>query len=446
MNRLLKAIKVIAINVAILAILVEVVSIVAYYSQNGAFFYAHSPHNVDPALIIPDTKANQGGGQATTAQQLHPYFGFIDKVGIEHRLPYMQTGHATNNFGFGSIYNYPFKKDNANQFIVGVFGGSVAANYSFFEIEKNILVAALKQLPALADKEIIVLPFAVGGYKQPQQLIVLSYFLSIGQEMDLAVNIDGFNEVALSYLNYQHGLESSLPCDAIFLPMVNLATGNLSKEEMEVTLAVLKEKENLANSARSLQSSVTATGYELTWLRSRYLISSYRQDIAKLEELRIAKGRTEQSYMQVPAGPKVGADEAIKQMAERWSSSSLMMKQLLDQQHIPFFQFLQPNQYIKTRRVFSEKEKAIAFAENSQFRPGAEKGYPLLLAEFAKFKQAGMNAFNAINIFDDVSQPVYTDDCCHYNQEGNTIFCQYVARTITEVLSKDARFNQSVPK
>lgn len=444
MNKLGKAAKVIAINLAILAVLIEVVSITAYYFQNKAFFYAHSTRSIDPDLAIPEATQNQGNGQATIVQQLHPYFGFIDKVGIEHPLPYLQSGHAANNYGFSSIYRYPFKKQNPNQFIVGIFGGSVAANYSFFEIDRHILAAALNQLPALANKEIIVLPFAVGGYKQPQQLLVLSYFLSIGQDIDLAINIDGFNEVSLAYMNYQHGLESSMPSDFILLPMVNLATGNLSKDELELTLEILREKENLANSVSSLASSRTATGYELSWLRSRYLIRSYRENLVKLDQLRIAKGPSGQSFMQLPAGPTISADEALKQMAERWSASSLLMKQLLDQRNIPYFQFIQPNQYAESRRVFSEKEKAIAFSETSAFKPGAEKGYPLLLIEFGKLRQAGLNAFNAVHVFDDVSEPVYSDNCCHYNEEGNTVFGKYVARTITEALSKDARFNQSV--
>ncbi len=448
MNRLRKAIKVIVINLVILAVLVEVVSIAAYYFQNKAFFYGRSTRGIGPELTIPEATANQGGGQAANVQQLHPYFGFIDKAGIEHRLPYLQTGHPANNFGFASIYNYPFKRQEPNQFIVGIFGGSVAANYSFFEIEELILAKALKQLPALADKEIIILPFAIGGYKQPQQLIVLNYFLSIGQELDLAIDIDGFNEVALSYSNYKHGIESSMPIDYIFLPLVNLATGNLSKEELELTLAILKAKENLANSVKSLEAASTATGYELAWMRSRYFARSYREEIAKLDQARVAKGRSEQSFMQIPEGPKVSVDEAFKRVAERWSASSLMMKQLLDQRNIPYFQFIQPNQYVETQRVFSEKEKSIAFTfdDNTPFRIGVRKGYPLLLAELDKLRQAGLNVFNAVNIFDDVREPVYIDNCCHYNQEGTTVFCNYVARIITEALSKDARFNHTAAK
>ena len=53
--------------------------------------------------------------------------------------------------------------------------------------------------------------FSHEGYKQPQQLLILSYFLSIGQSFDVVVNIDGFNEVAMSPLNDARGLDISMP-------------------------------------------------------------------------------------------------------------------------------------------------------------------------------------------------------------------------------------------
>jgi hypothetical protein len=257
-----KALKVVIINLIILVVLAEVASNITYYVWTRDFFYTRTSNKLDAGLTVPESGApvGRGGVQQEMVQQLHPYFGFIDKVGLDHRPPYAQTSHLANNFGFGSTYPYPFRKRNANQFVVGVFGGSVAANYAFFELEVPTLATALKQLPELAGKEVLILPFAIGGYKQPQQLIVLNYFLSIGQDLDLAINIDGFNEVALGYLNYQHRTEISMPSDFILLPMVNLAIGNLSKEELALTLEVINTRDRLADSVKSLGTSRTATG------------------------------------------------------------------------------------------------------------------------------------------------------------------------------------------
>jgi hypothetical protein len=444
MSKLPKAIKIVAINLIILVVLCELVSITTYYVWTRDFFYTRSADRVDSTLTVPET-VNRGGGQQEMVQQLHPYFGFIDKAGLNHKFPYSQTSHVANNLGFASNYPYPFKKQNSNQFVVGVFGGSVAANYAFFEIEQQILATALKKLPELSGKEIIILPFAIGGYKQPQQLLVLSYFLSIGQEFDLVINIDGFNEVALAYLNYQRGSDLSTPSDFIFLPMVNLATGNLSREELALTLEVIKKKERQADSVKSLNSARTATGYVLGWLWARYATRSYREEVVRLDQAHAGKGPSEQSYMQMPAGKKLTESEALEAMVALWSRSSLMMKQLLDRKKTPYFHFVQPNQYVQTSRVMSREERAVAFNEASPFRPGAVKGYPLMTAELDKLQQAGLNVFSAVNVFDTISEPVYMDDCCHYNQAGNVAFCNYVATTVTQTMSNESRLKQLLP-
>ena len=73
------------------------------------------------------------------------------------------------------------------------------------------LAAALAAAPAFRGRDIVPLCFSHEGYKQPQQLLILSYFLSIGQAFDVVVNIDGFNEVAISPLNDARGLDISMP-------------------------------------------------------------------------------------------------------------------------------------------------------------------------------------------------------------------------------------------
>lgn len=444
MIKLGKTLKVVTANLVILVVLSELASIATYYFWTGDFFYTRSSNKLDPGLTMPGAGATMDGGgvQQEMVQQLHPYFGFIDKVGVDHRTQYSQMSHLANNFGFASTHPYPFKKQNSNQFLVGVFGGSVAANYAFFEMEAQTLATAFEQLPELAGKEVIILPFAIGGYKQPQQLLVLNYFLSIGQELDLAINIDGFNEVALGYLNYQHRTEISMPSDFILLPMVNLATGNLTREELELTLEVVNKRDRLASSIRSLGASRTATGYVLTWLWAQNAMRSYRKQLVDLDQSHVSSGRSDQSYMQIPGVMALGEDEAFEAMVALWSRSSLMMKQLLDQRKIPYFQFLQPNQYVKTRRVLGKEERAVAFSEASPFLPGTLKGYPLLLDEITNLRQAGVNVFSAVEVFDSISEPVYLDNCCHYNKVGNLAFGNYVANSIAQILKSDTTLKQ----
>ncbi|HBB95704.1 MAG TPA: hypothetical protein DC054_09970 [Blastocatellia bacterium] len=438
MRKLKTALKIVFINLAILVLLIEGVSVATYFKTTGKFFYAQSGSR--PIIGFSTLPTEQRREKEITQQQLHPYFGFADRVGLSHRLSDSQTDHVSNNFGFASVHPYPFKRQNPNQFIVGILGGSVATYYSYFELENNILSAQLKKLPGLANKEIIVLPLAMGGFKEPQQLIVLNYFLSLGQDLDLVINIDGFNEIVLSYINYKDGLDTSMPGDFAFMPLVNLATGNTSAEELQLTLQVLKDRKTLKDSITSAETSRTATGYLIACLRGRMAQRRYRQGVFDLNELRISSTRSGESLVQTPIRAIANEDQALEQIVASWASASLMMKQLLDQRHIPYFEFVQPNQYHPTGRVFSKDEATIAINPASNFRVPVTKGYPLLLAEIGRMQQNGIAVQSAVNVFDRVSEDVYVDDCCHFNARGNRVFGEYVANAIQQALSREDRY------
>src|SRR5256885_10585994 len=95
------------------------------------------------------------------------------------------------------------------------------------------------------------------------------------------------------------------------------------------------------------------------------------------------------------------------------------MNDLLAARKIPYFEFIQPNQYYPTNRQFSADEKKIAFDEKSQYKEGTIKGYPKLLAKVSSLQARGVKVFNAVNLFDETRDPVYSDVCCHYNDVGN---------------------------
>ena len=100
-----------------------------------------------------------------------------------------------NNYGFSFLsdpIDYPFVPKNNDTYIVAIFGGSVATHYA--RHEREAIETALSNHPKLQDKEVRVLPFAQGGWAQPQSLQALSYFGSTNQRFDLVINIDGFNE------------------------------------------------------------------------------------------------------------------------------------------------------------------------------------------------------------------------------------------------------------
>src|SRR5688572_18729813 len=218
----------VAINVLIFLALAEAAAIGFYYVQHGAFFYT-------AARESPPALAETSRGELS-ADVLHPYFGPIHRPGVRPQ---------TNNIGFGSKQPFPFARTSDRQFLVGIFGGSVAR--AFCDRGTPRLIAALQRDRALAGREVVPLCFSHEGYKQPQQLIVLAYFLSLGQQFDLVVNIDGFNEVALGSRNQERGRDISMPSPIHIDPLLNLidpATLTPARVQALARISLYKERLN----------------------------------------------------------------------------------------------------------------------------------------------------------------------------------------------------------
>jgi hypothetical protein len=122
------------------------------------------------------------------------------------------------------------------------------------------------------------------------------------------------------------------------------------------------------------------------------------------------------------------AGHVMKDIADQWAAASLMMQTMLAARAVPYFHFLQPNQYFTTR-AFTDAERRTAFNAGSPFRDGAERGYPLLIAASGALA-AQERFFSAVGIFDTVSAPVYIDDCCHYTLAGNHALADFIAASV----------------
>ncbi len=94
--------------------------------------------------------------------------------------------------------------------MVAVLGGSVA---SYFAVNgTRRLEADLAGSPRFADQHFVFVNLALGGYKEPQQLMTMAYLMTLGAQFDLVLNIDGFNEVALHELeNAGHHIFPAFP-------------------------------------------------------------------------------------------------------------------------------------------------------------------------------------------------------------------------------------------
>lgn len=164
--------------VAIGAATLEIAALAWYATRHSALYYT----DARPALTHEDSRVDR------LAHQIHPYFGFSVRPGTpgsrfagpnsvegsETDAPWLDL--RSNNFGFYDRRDYPTA--DPDEFIVGIFGGSVAHSLAIRAGAR--LAEQLESAPLAAGREVVVLNFASGSYKQPQQVLILAYFLTLG--------------------------------------------------------------------------------------------------------------------------------------------------------------------------------------------------------------------------------------------------------------------------
>ncbi|MEG4228025.1 hypothetical protein QUA35_17290 [Microcoleus sp. N9_B2] len=424
---------IIAVNLAIAFICLEALSLAFYFINQKQFFYTRTKGK---EKAVEDIERIGIRLDESIVERLHPFFGYVLKQGA---FPNENLKLKVNKEGFYSLYEYPFIKTNKNQFIIGIFGGSVANNFAVNEYVHRRLSNKLKTYPEFANQEIIVLNFGNGGYKQPQQLLILNYFLTLGQELDLVINIDGFNEVALSNLNNKAQLEIGMPSVQHIQPLTSLANNNLSPEAMSSIVQINENKKQLKAGIDKLQTCQLALCHAVTSLQVKQLLNNYQQAVVKYDaQVKQSNPDTANSgIVYIPKADFVLQDAAaFDKIASMWYESSIGMNQILSSRQIKYFHLIQPNQYYPTKRAFTAKENEIAIDQKSPYIEGVKKGYPVLLSKVDDLQKAGVNIFNAVNILDNTKETVYKDACCHYNSVGEEVLANYVSSSIIKVVRK----------
>ena len=347
---------------------------------------------------------------------LHPFLGFVRDPDAAKRI---------SEYGFMlQDGDTSLPQRTKETLIVGIFGGSVAAGFS--GRGRAPFVEALQSFPEFADKEIVVVSYAMGGYKQPQQLMALNYLMLLGGELDVAINLDGYNEIAL-----HHGPNAEQGVFPMYPTAWNWRVRNLEDEHLR----------GLAGGIlylRSWQNSLRSTLMNGVWRHSptvnfvwKNVDDQLTRSINKKHEVINAYKPEAQTY--AATGPRVefAEDAVLDHLVEVWSRSSLQMAHLSKANGIRYFHFLQPNQYVEGSKPMGSEERAIAIKETVRSEV-ARKGYDRLIAEGQRLKAQGVPFFDLTTIFENVQDPTYADSCCHLNQRGKTIEGEAIARTLAE--------------
>ena len=343
----------------------------------------------------------------------HPYLGWDDLNRLE------QVRQESARFRAG---------DFDESFEILVIGGSVSGL-----VAKNggpVLRQRLEADPRLNGRKVIVLSHGRGSFKQPQQVMLVAYLLSLGHRPDLILNIDGFNEVALGFDNASIDAHPLYPHWPQYVPVA----GRRAQSD-EVTA--------LAAELRSLQGSLERTADQA--LERGFLGSAVlgRLTVARVGKLGARCGALQDEITQALAaesdfdptlGPRFeqGRGPALDLIADGWVEASLQIDALAKAHGLLYLHVLQPTLHDPDSKPLTENE-----IERGKLKPswkqGVIDGYPRLREEAARLTERGVLFLDATDTFKTLEDESYYDGC-HFRGPGMVMFAERVAAELLRML------------
>ena len=347
---------------------------------------------------------------------LHPYFGFVGD-------PDQDKSGKVSEFGFNMAGNVnPVVKRSPGKITVGLFGGSFGA--VIYPSLKSVLDQHASQL----GKDFILINLAAGGYKQPQQLMILNYLLALGAEFDLIINIDGFNEVSLPPLE-----QIPKKVNPFFPRLWDHRTVNTKSpatiRSIGLAEVARRSKKKWADTFRKGHFYWSPTLFMFWQARDKSLARTIYERNRKVRD----EGAGSQPYTYTMRGPAYvykDDEQLYRDLVDVWKRSSSQMKVLSEANGARYYHFLQPNQYVDGSKPMTGAEKRQAMNEMSPHKSAVVKGYPVLQKAGNELQAAGMNFTDLTMIFANNREILYSDDCCHTNSDGSDIVANRIYETI----------------
>jgi hypothetical protein len=376
----------------------------------------------------PNAAARRAGLQRPRADiVIHPYLGYVwDPAANTSSLS--DYGLSVNDFGLLDVAS-PIHRAGDDETIVGITGGSVA--FWLTTTGLQTLERELRASPQLRSRKLTFVRLALGGYKAPQQLMLLSYLLAQGAHFDILVNIDGFNEVAFPPVEH-------LPANVnpVYPRSWPLLVAGLDLGEQTILVAgILTRTDRRRWWAAQMDRTLLGRSYAAN------AVWKLTDDIAARENAsataRISSLDAEQRPFYLTGPPSRYRDAAaiVAATVPIWRDTSIQLDRLCRGNGIHYFHFLQPNQYDPGSKPIGPEEARVALNKDQPYAQGVVLGYPLLRRAGGEITQAGVAFTDLSRVFTNHPEPTYRDDCCHLNAHGNELLARVIGRRIVEQLA-----------
>lgn len=407
---------------ALFLVLVEAISHAAFWFLDGTVFSWSRVHEHKSALAAG--KEVDVSGRAAQAGRLdcfpHPHVGDVLRDNA------MEYDIGSN----GRMYLRPFNdvrtaypRRSAATFIVGVLGGSVA--YSFAVDGAAVLCDELAQDELVGARRIVIVNMATPAWKQPQQLLALTFAQAMGAEFDVVVNLDGINEICMAA---GHAGERVHPA----FPMAwRKIVENVQDPELQRGVAlVVFHRHRRRDWARAFDGFLTrrSATLQLIWkVRDRWLQASIAEARGEVRRQRaVAEGNRPGKHVWYTEMSERGIREWTR---SAWRHCSELLHRSCEANDTLYLHCLQPNQYVRGSKPMGAPEKKIALSCES-FRRLVPRGYGLLLEGARRLQSAGVRFVDLRFVFRDVREQAYVDEFCHLNAHGNEVLARSIASQI----------------
>ncbi len=369
--------------------------------------------NLNDPVPRPEQEEQEDRDAALTRESVHPYLGF---------------DALANAPVFAQQAAYAKQPEADLSYEVLIVGGSVSARFNDFggrELRK-----LLSADPRLRDRPVRLLRHGRGSYKQPQQLFVLTYLLTLGVRPDAVINLDGFNEVALGNQNGHSGTYPLYPSLPRWGHLARGAFGNWD------VIEVLHRIHTLRDRARRTAGTVERLGLHRSAVLGRLVrrrMVGYQVKTAEAHELYLAAVEEDHNSL-VVRGPRFepGTEQHLEIAVRGWAECSRAMDAICRDRDIYYLHVLQPTLHDAGSKPLTEEERASSTAVDTWIE-GVQRGYPLLRAAIPELRAAGVRFHDASQVFADDERTLYFD-ACHFEAPGHEALARSIAAAFLESL------------
>ncbi len=337
----------------------------------------------------------------------HPYFGHVPAPEILDRE---KTPKYISRFENDEVFR---RMRTADDFVIGIFGGSVADDLARWEMQTETLEAELKaKLPALRKRHFKIVNFAAVRGSQPRQFFIASLY---GHLLDLAINLEGFNE-----------LNQIRPTE--FPPYFpGSSFDQLFFQRSQRDMIISHEFIGTAIKYHRLKAELSQAPSHSSLVRSVQLAELILFN-KKLKDIESSKpDQSTPAYLQM-------RPSTVSELIELWHNQSQNQALLLARKKVPAFFFQQPAPAIPGSKHLTGVELGFRNSLKAEDQAWTDLTMGQIAAERIFALDSEMHFESLLWIFRDEPRTVYVDFCCHLNPIGNDLVSKSIVKYISRHL------------